>query len=69
MPDNGTERHTDPRVAFVDASGASTGESNARPGTADRVAVAAGADDHLPPLADEQLDARPLAQRFAEPEE
>lgn len=69
MPDNGTDNTTDPRVAFVDATAAGTGESNARPGTADRVAVAASADDHLPPLADQDLDARPLTQRFTEPEE
>ncbi|MEV7006772.1 hypothetical protein [Streptosporangium sp. NPDC051022] len=69
MPDNGTERQPDPRVAFADATGANIGESNARAGTADRIAVAASADDHLPPLADQPLDARPLAQRFAESEE
>ncbi|GAA3068264.1 hypothetical protein [Streptosporangium carneum] len=69
MSDKDNERHPDPRVAFVDAAGANTGEADARVGTADRIAVAASADHHLPPLADEQLDARPLAQRFAEPEE
>ncbi|MEU7458586.1 hypothetical protein [Streptosporangium roseum] len=69
MPDNGTERLPDPRVGFADTTEADTGEVNARAGTADRIAVAAGADDHLPPLADQPVDARPLAQRFTEPEE
>ncbi|MFJ2033069.1 hypothetical protein [Streptosporangium sp. NPDC087985] len=69
MPDNGTERFPDPRVAFADTTEGNTGEVNARLGTADRVAVAAGGDDHLPPLADQAIDARPLAQRFTEPEE
>ncbi|WP_433236564.1 hypothetical protein ACQPYK_27300 [Streptosporangium sp. CA-135522] len=69
MPDNGTERLPDPRVAFADAIQANTGELNARVGTADRIAAAAGADDHLPPLADQPIDARPLTQRFTESEE
>ncbi|MFI9436087.1 hypothetical protein [Streptosporangium sp. NPDC052375] len=69
MPDNGTERLPDPRVAFADTTAADTGEVSARVGTADRIAVAAGADDHLPPLADQAIDDRPLAQRFTEPEE
>lgn len=69
MPDNGTERHPDPRVAFAGATGAGVGETDAHPGVAERVTVAADAGGHLPPQADERPDARPLAQRFAEPEE
>ncbi|WP_406314210.1 hypothetical protein OHA77_38605 [Streptosporangium sp. NBC_01639] len=69
MPDNGTERLPDPRVAFAETTATDTGEADARLGTADRIAVAAGADDHLPPLAEEAVDDRPLAQRFTEPEE
>ncbi|MFF5249662.1 hypothetical protein ACFY3V_35735 [Streptosporangium sp. NPDC000095] len=69
MPENGTERPPDPRVAFVDAESAQTGETSERPGTADRAAVAAKTDDHLPPLADQPIDDKPLAARFTEPEE
>ncbi|GAA4204710.1 hypothetical protein GCM10022252_64130 [Streptosporangium oxazolinicum] len=69
MPDNGTERPPDPRVAFAGATEADTGETNERPGAADRAAVVAKTDDHLPPLADEPIDDRPLAMRFTEPEE
>ncbi|MEU0520525.1 hypothetical protein [Streptosporangium sp. NPDC006007] len=69
MPDNSAEHVPDPRVAFADTVVANTGESDARPGTADRIAAAASADDHLPPLADQPIDARPLVQRFAESEE
>lgn len=69
MPDNGTEHPPDPRVAFADATAASTGETNERPGAADRVAVVAKSDHHLPPVAEEPLDDRPLALRFTEAEE
>ncbi|GAA2872591.1 hypothetical protein GCM10010517_33020 [Streptosporangium fragile] len=69
MPDNGTEHPTDPRGAFANATAAETGESNARPGTADRFAVAAAGDHQLPPVAEQALDARPLVQRFTESEE
>ncbi|MFF3443157.1 hypothetical protein [Streptosporangium sp. NPDC002721] len=70
MPDNGNERAPDPRVAFSDAASASTGETDERPGAADRAAVVARTDDdHLPPLADDPIDDRPLALRFTEPEE
>ncbi|MGJ6963519.1 hypothetical protein ACSDR0_16570 [Streptosporangium sp. G11] len=69
MPENGTERPPDPRVAFAGAASADTGETNERPGAADRAAVVAKTDDHLPPLADEPIDDRPLATRFTEAEE
>jgi len=69
MPENGTERPPDPRVAFADAESAKTGETSERPGAADRAAVVAKTGDHLPPIADEPIDDRPLAARFTEPEE
>ncbi|GII77339.1 hypothetical protein Sru01_23210 [Sphaerisporangium rufum] len=69
MPDNGTERLPDPRVAFAGVRTADTGESDDRPGTVDQAVVVAGEGEYLPPMADRSPDARPLAQRFTEPEE
>ncbi|GAA3020546.1 hypothetical protein [Streptosporangium longisporum] len=66
MPDNGTEIPPDPRVAFTDLTTADTGQTDQRPGVSDRTAVAAKGGDPLPPLADEELDDRPLALRFTE---
>jgi hypothetical protein len=56
-------------VGFGEARSALRGSPSERPGTADRAAVAAKTDDHLPPLADQPIDDKPLAARFTEPEE
>ncbi|GGP90314.1 hypothetical protein [Streptosporangium pseudovulgare] len=69
MPENGGERPPDPRVAFASAAEADAGERNERPGAADRAVITATADEHLPPLAEQALDDRPLTLRFTEPEE
>ncbi|MFI7532693.1 hypothetical protein [Streptosporangium sp. NPDC049376] len=68
MPDNGTERRPDPRVAFAGETGSRVGETDACPGAAEGVTATTGAGGHLPPLAEERPDGRPLTQRFAEPE-
>lgn len=69
MPDDGTERVPDPRVAFTNVTSADTGESSEGPGMVDRAAVVAGTGEHLPPHTEQAIDSTPLAQRFTEPEE
>ncbi|MGC5015944.1 hypothetical protein ACLQ2R_34710 [Streptosporangium sp. DT93] len=53
-------------MAFTDLKASDSGETDQRPGVADRTAVAAKSGDPLPPLADDAIDDRPLALRFTE---
>ncbi|MEV7968982.1 hypothetical protein AB0O34_23770 [Sphaerisporangium sp. NPDC088356] len=69
MPDDGTERVPDPRVAFTNVTAADTGEVSESPGMVDRAVVVAGEGEHLPPHSEQAIDSRPLSQRFIEPEE